>query len=88
MTSIAKEKNCEELKEWIKPCENHLYWSALSTSSGNREVIWAKFESFLSHVINKHKDLDNPVFNQCAHGDIPHRRWLRSGKLKNNVVLL
>ncbi|KAK3741511.1 hypothetical protein QZH41_012599, partial [Actinostola sp. cb2023] len=78
LTKISQEKCCEELKVWIKPCENHLYWSAMSTFDGNGEVIWAKFKSFLAHIINKHTDLEDPLFNKCAHGNIPYRTWLKS----------
>ncbi|KAK3745185.1 hypothetical protein QZH41_008383, partial [Actinostola sp. cb2023] len=78
LTKISQEKGCEELKVWIKPCENHLYWSAISTFDGNGEVIWAKFKSFLAHIINKHTDLEDPLFNKCAHGNIPYRTWLKS----------
>jgi len=55
-------------------------WSATSTPSGDGDLIWAKFESFLSHVVNKHSGLENPMFNKCAHDDnIPGRRWLEEG---------
>ena len=53
----------------------------MSTVSGNGKVIWAKFKSFLSHLINKHEDLDDPLFNKCHHDDdIEHRQWLLSGE--------
>lgn len=82
LTKIAKEKECEALSQWVKPCVNHLYWSATSTVDGNGKVIWAKFESFLHHVVNKHRDLPNPVFNQCAHEEnITQRTWLSKGIL-------
>ena len=80
LTKLAKVSGSEIIAEWIKPCTNHLYWSARTTQSGNGDVIWAKFSSFFSHVINKHKNLANPVFNQCAHADeIPPRKWLDEG---------
>ena len=80
LTKISKEKECDNLAEWIKPCERHLMWSATSTPSGDGELIWAKFESFLSHIINKHTDIPNSNFNKCAHGeDISDRRWLEEG---------
>ncbi|KAK3703423.1 hypothetical protein QZH41_014257, partial [Actinostola sp. cb2023] len=75
--SHIEREGCEDLKVWIKPCENHLYWSAMSTYDGNGQVIWAKFKSFLSHITDKHDDLDDPLFNKCLHGPIPHRTWLR-----------
>ena len=89
LTKIAKVSGCESLGEWIKPCTNHLYWSARTTQDGNREVIWAKFSSFLSHVINKHENLDNPVFNKCAHDEqIQPRKWLDKGMKFNTGLIL
>ncbi|XP_074610558.1 uncharacterized protein LOC141864626 [Acropora palmata] len=78
ISKLAKEKDNEQLKDWIKPCTNHLHWSATTTPSGNGKIIWAKFKSFLSHIVNKHSDLDDPLFNKCAHGDITDRTWLQT----------
>lgn len=80
MVKIANQKDCECLQEWIKPVQNHLYWSATSTFDGEGKVILAKFESFLSHVIDKHSNLDNRLFNKCAHDDsITDKKWLDEG---------
>ena len=80
LMKIAKVSGCEAISEWIRPCTNHLYWSAKTTHDGNAEVIWAKFSSFLSHVVNEHENLDNPVFNECGHKDvIEPRKWLDKG---------
>ncbi len=81
LTKIAKVSGNDIINEWIKPGANHLFWSATTTQDGNGEVIWAKFTSFFSHVVNKHKNLKNPVFNKCAHGDeIQPRKWLDEGE--------
>ncbi|XP_046864355.1 uncharacterized protein LOC124458369, partial [Xenia sp. Carnegie-2017] len=81
LKKIAKEKGCQELLPWVKPCVNHLYWSAMSTEDGDGQVIWAKFSSFLEHMANVHSNLPNPIFNACAHGDdIEERMWLNKGK--------
>lgn len=80
LSKISKEKGCEALLDWIKPCENHLYWSAASTHSGNGLVIYAKFKAFLSHIVNKHSSLPDALFNKCAHGVISPRKWLSVGK--------
>lgn len=49
----------------------------LTTSSGDGRVIWAKFKSFLEHAVDKHLDLEDPIFNKCAHDvEIEHRKWL------------
>eukprot|EP00112_Aurelia_sp_Birch-Aquarium-sp1_P012751 Seg2686.5 transcript_id=Seg2686.5/GoldUCD/mRNA.D3Y31 product="hypothetical protein" protein_id=Seg2686.5/GoldUCD/D3Y31 len=78
LTKISKLKGFEVLSEWIQPCVNHLHWSATTTPSGNGNVILAKFKSFLGHIVNKHEDLENPLFNKCAHGDdISQRKWLK-----------
>ncbi len=80
LTKIAKVSGCEAVAEWIKPCTSHLFWSARTTHDGNGEVIWAKFSSFLSHVVNEHEKLENPLFNKCAHKDIIQpRKWLDKG---------
>lgn len=79
LSKISKEKGCKVLDEWIKPCEKHLHWSATSTLSDNGRVIWAKFKSFLSHVVNKHAGLEDALFNKCAHGIIEPRKWLKTG---------
>lgn len=71
----SKEKGSEVLADCIKPCENHVYWSATTTFSGNGKVIWAKFKTFMSHVINKHSSLADPLFNKYGHGEI-HPRWI------------
>ena len=77
---MAKKSGNEVINEWIKPCTTHLFWSVTSTQSGNGDVIWAKFTSFLSHVVNKHKNLKDPLFNKCAHDDNIHpRKWLDEG---------
>ena len=79
LSKLSKENGCEALAEWIRPCENHLYWSATTTFSGNGKVIWAKFASFLSHIVNKHSNLTDALFNKCFHGVIQPRKWLKVG---------
>ena len=81
LTKLSKLKGFEAIEEWIKPCENHLFWSAMSTHDGNPLVIWAKFKAFLSHVVNKHTDLDNQIFDACAHGEIGPKKWLTPGNV-------
>lgn len=81
LTKIAKITGCNLIADWTKACTNHLYWSARTTHDGNGEVIWAKFSSFLSHVVNEHENLDNPLFNKCAHEEqIQPRKWLDKGR--------
>ena len=81
LTKLSKEKGFEVVAEWIRPCENHLHWSATS-NDGNGIVIWAKFKAFMSHIVSKHSDLEDPVFNKCAHGEIGPKKWLIPGIIK------
>ena len=58
----------------------HFYWSVTSTQEHLGEVKLAKFQAFLSHVLNKHKDLPNRLFNACVHGNIAAPRvWMTKG---------
>ena len=84
LSKIAKLKGCEAVENWIKPCENHLYWSATSTFSGNGTLIWDKFRSFLNHIVNKHTGFKDTIFDKCAHkDDLQPREWLKSGNRIN-----
>ena len=80
LSKNSKETGNDEIQPWIRPCANHLSWSATSTSSGDGTVILAKFLSFLGHIVNKHENLDNPIFNMCAHDEIEPRMWLDESK--------
>ena len=88
LSAIAKERGGEVLSVWIRPCVNHLHWSATSTVCGTGRIIWAKFKSFMSHIINKHTGLDEPLFSKCAHGEIRHRRWLLQGTAVHTFITI
>lgn len=58
----------------------HFYWSVTSTKEHLAEVKLAKFHAFLSHVLNKHSNLPNRLFNACAHGVVVTPRvWMHKG---------
>ena len=67
LTKVSKEKHCEVIGRWKKAWVRHFYWAVTSTQPKLGDVILAKFKAFLSHIINKHKDLLNKLFNKCAH---------------------
>lgn len=79
LSGNAKKRGCEALSEWIRPCVNNLHWSETTTACGTGRIIWAKFKSFWNHIINKHKDLDDALFNKCIHREICHRKWFFKG---------
>ena len=80
LTKIGKESNCEDVNLWICVCENHLSWSATSTSSGDGNVMLAKFLSFLSHILDKHENLNNPLINMPME-KFNQGQWLDESKL-------
>ena len=87
LSKLAKEADSTELAEWVQPCCNHLYWSTTSTHSGNGRVILAKFLSFLSHVVDKHDELDDPLYNKCSHGELTPRKWILPGMTYFRTIL-
>ena len=81
MLKLGKEKGCEKICDWMKGVCNHLYWCVTSTKLRYDHIIAAKWNSFMRHVANKH-DGHGKDFNECAHGDIGSRRWIKIGKGK------
>ena len=80
LTTLSKEKGCEIIGRWRRACVRHFYWAVTSTQEHLGEVKLAKFHAFLSHVINKHRNLPNRIFNACAHGEIVTPRvWMTKG---------
>lgn len=83
LTKLSKEKNCEIIGKWRKACVRHFYWAVTSTQECLGQVKLAKFQAFLSHVTNKHKELPNRLFNACAHGNIiTPKLWMSKGTCK------
>ena len=84
---IAKEKQCEDVRSWIKSISNHLYWCAASSEPGNGDLSVAKWHSVANHVQNRHTH-ENSLFASCLHDCLPEAnaryKWLQSGK---NVIL-
>ena len=81
LSKLSKEKGCDVIGRWKKACVRHFYWAVTSTRPKLGDLILAKFNAFLSHVINKHKDLPSRLFNKCAHGAvITPKVWLTKGK--------
>lgn len=74
-------KSCQVLGRWRQAIVRHFYWAVMTTEAHLGAVKLAKFQTFLSHVINKHQNLPNKIFNKCAHGAITVPKvWLSKGK--------
>lgn len=50
----AKQKDCEILGNWLQSMINHLYWSVMSTTDDNTDLVEAKWLSLANHIHNKH----------------------------------
>ncbi|KAK3722374.1 hypothetical protein QZH41_013690, partial [Actinostola sp. cb2023] len=70
LLKLSKERGCELIGRWRNACVRHFYWAITSTHSLLSEVKLAKFQTFLYHILNKHQDLPNRLFNACRHGEI------------------
>ena len=85
LVKAGKEKECEKINRWRKACIHHFYWSITSSREQQGDVKYAKFESFLSPVVNEHTNLPNKIFNKCAHSPIVEsdhpRAWLTKGMI-------
>ena len=76
LTKLSKIRGCEIIGEWARACINHFHWCVSTTKSGQENVIWEKFKSYLTHITGVHEDPSNKIFNKCAHGEIEQpRNW-------------
>ena len=66
LEAAAKAKDCRIIGHWQRSIINHLYWCVASTSSGDGELIKAKWLSLDNHVHNVHKH-NTQKLKKCAH---------------------
>ena len=83
---VAKERDCQLVGEWMKSVINHLYWSAVSTPSGNGDVIkvkWMLVDNHIHIIHCGHGDL----FPECEHTPLSYhgrkRKWFKPRKFVN-----
>lgn len=74
---FSKEKGGEIIKYWMKGIRRHVYWCVTSTKAGFESLIIAKWNSFMRHVSNKHVNHPDPLYQQCHHGELEPRKWIR-----------
>ncbi len=78
ISAVAKLRDCENVKLWQKSIVNHIYWTAMSTPSGDGALMEAKFLSITNHIVNKHEGHGHKDFDRCEHEEM-NREWLREG---------
>ena len=88
---LAKQKESKIIGEWEKSLINHLYWSVVSTPSGNAEMIKAKWLSLDNHINNKHSGHDEN-FPRCSHGVLKgqdrNKKWFKRRKYNYASMLI
>ena len=84
LTALSNQKDCSELGPWIKAIGNHMYWTAASTPQQDGELMLAKWQSLLNHIVNVHTG-HSERFQQCLHPIIPpsddRKKWLTPGNI-------
>lgn len=82
LSTLSKEKDCNEIQPWKKSIVNHLYWVAATSHGLESEVVLARWTSLSNHIINVHTD-HSAVFTSCEHGPLErrerHKLWLKPG---------
>jgi hypothetical protein len=73
---LAKQKGCENVREWIKSISNHMYWCAASSENESGDLILAKWLSLGNHLQNIHNG-HSDLFPDCLHPELQERNWLK-----------
>ena len=64
-------------------CLSFLLWSIRNLKEKSGRVILVEFNSFASHVVNKHTGLEDPSFSNCGHaGRHLSKEILRTGMFR------
>ncbi|XP_073720047.1 uncharacterized protein [Misgurnus anguillicaudatus] len=64
LEALSKQKDCEKVKKWMKSINNHIYWTAATSTSGPDRI--AKWNAILNHVRDIHTHQD-PLYPMCEH---------------------
>ncbi|KAJ4919623.1 hypothetical protein JOQ06_023020 [Pogonophryne albipinna] len=78
LESLAKQKECDAIKPWIRSVVNHLYWSAVSTESGHGDLVAEKWMSVINHIQNVHEG-HGDLYPSCSHAALETRADQKSG---------
>lgn len=81
----SKEKGNEKIQVWLKAIRGHLYWCTLSSKQGFGDMILAKWKSVIRHISNKHTDHPDQLYDNCAHGQLEPRDWIKPGTYCNPI---
>jgi hypothetical protein len=77
MESLAKQRDCELIREWIRAVSNHMYWCAATSQGLPADTVAAKWLSVVRHIQNIH-DGHSELFQSCAHTQLEYnRKWFQ-----------
>ncbi|XP_075308963.1 uncharacterized protein LOC142370332 [Odontesthes bonariensis] len=85
LKAICKLKGCEDLIPWQQSIINHLYWSVVSTTNGDGDLILDKWKSVERHIQNLHTR-HGGKFPRCAHPRLRckdrKKKWIKKGAIQ------
>lgn len=83
LEKLAKNKDCRIIGKWQQSIINHLYWSVVSSSCDDADMIKARWLSLENHIHNKHSG-HGKLFPNCSHSRLQRRdqnkKWLKRRK--------
>ena len=80
MEKVSKKKGFEQVDDWKRIINNHVYWCAASTEDAEEDLREAKWRSIVNHMQNVHRG-HSELFPRCLHGRLGCRKkkWLKPG---------
>lgn len=90
----AAGKDCDDLKDWIKPITSHLWWCAQNCEN-DPNILREKWISSIYHVTNKHDWRRLGVFEhvtRCEHAplsraEMKKKKWLKAGSNAHDALV-
>ena len=83
LVKLGKNKECEEINQWIRSIVNHVYFSVISSPSDSPDLVQAKWLSLHNHICNKHSG-HGKLYPKCQHPRLKKRdrqkAWLKKRK--------
>lgn len=68
----AKQAGCSDIKLWIQPASNDLYWCA-ALGDSNKELLVDMWKSLVEHIAYVHSRHEG-LFTHCAHYNLGDRQ--------------
>ena len=64
----------------LKTIHDHLNWCPLLSKQGFGDMILPKWKFVIRPISNKHTDHPDSLYDNCAHGQLEPRDWIKPGR--------